>query len=513
MIPWAVYFVFVSGLLTLTAWIVDTLFQIRWIPARWIWLTALCASLLLPPLAFRVEESRVARRSDSTVSNFIAKPYVSQSSWTAWVDLRVKPWAQARPPKSDQWLRAFWEASSILMFSWLAATMVYMRARRKRWRPFRIQGLDVRVSEKFGPAVVGIFRPQIVIPEWALELPPASRRLVLAHEKAHVDAQDPRLLAVALGLVALAPWNPLLWWQLYRLRLAIEVDCDRRVLRTGVNCAAYASTLLDCSVHRQTHLVVSTAIAKPASTLKRRIALMTSTRIKHWGFSAAFGMLCASASAIAVTQLEPPRNFPAANSALQQYVGDYEFASVTLLKITRKGDQLAEAFGDGPSDELIDQGHDSFRVKRVDAGVTFLRDGAGNVSGAVFHQNGADSVAPRVSTARVAEISAAIAARIGSHQPAAGSEAALRQLIEGIRSGTPDYTKMSAQLAGGTRAMLKDFQRALNELGSVRSLSYQGVSRDGWDQYRVRHEHDSSSWAIALDDHGTIVGALWHTGT
>jgi hypothetical protein len=26
-------------------------------------------------------------------------------------------------------------------------------------------------------------------------------------------------------------WNPLLWWQWNRLRLAIELDCDLRVLR------------------------------------------------------------------------------------------------------------------------------------------------------------------------------------------------------------------------------------------------------------------------------------------
>ena len=33
--------------------------------------------------------------------------------------------------------------------------------------------------------------------------------------------------------VVLMPWNLPLWWQWRRLRFAIEVDCDARVLASG----------------------------------------------------------------------------------------------------------------------------------------------------------------------------------------------------------------------------------------------------------------------------------------
>ena len=512
MISWIVYLLIVSGLLTLTAWILNYVFQRRQLPVRSIWLAAICASLLLPLAAARMEESRIIRSDDSTTNIPITQPLISPKGWAPWIDLGAEPWAQVRRPRSDRWIRTLWVTGSILVFGWAAATLVFVGARRKTWRMSHLQGVDVHVSEEFGPAVIGVFRPEIVIPAWVLQMPSTTQRLILAHEQSHVDAQDPRLLAVALCLVALAPWNPLLWWQLYRLRLAIEVDCDRRVLRTGVSCSAYASTLLDCSVQRQTFLVVSTAMAEPASTLKRRIALMTTTRMTQWGATAVLGLLCAGATAIAATQLEPPRKVPEPDLALQQYVGDYEFASVTVLKITRKDDHLEASFGDGPPDDLIKQGRDLYRAKGVDASLTFSRDGVGHVGSAVLHQNGADTVAPRIGTVRVAQIRAAIEARIGSHQPATGSETALRQLIEGIRSGAPDYTKMSAQLAAGTRVMLNDFQGALNQLGSVKSTSFQRVSPDGWDQYLVQHDRGRSSWSIALDDRGTIVGALWHAG-
>jgi len=55
--------------------------------------------------------------------------------------------------------------------------------------------------------------------------------MVIAHEQSHLAAHDPLLLIVALFLLVLMPWNLPLWWQLHRLRYAIEVDCDSRVLR------------------------------------------------------------------------------------------------------------------------------------------------------------------------------------------------------------------------------------------------------------------------------------------
>ncbi|UUZ52386.1 hypothetical protein LP419_22985 [Massilia sp. H-1] len=43
-------------------------------------------------------------------------------------------------------------------------------------------------------------------------------------------ARDPQLLGLALLVLVAMPWNLPMWWQLRRLRHAIEVDCDARVL-------------------------------------------------------------------------------------------------------------------------------------------------------------------------------------------------------------------------------------------------------------------------------------------
>src|SRR5215216_6125809 len=93
-----------------------------------------------------------------------------------------------------------WLAASAVFALWLFATDRRLR-RRLRVYPSRIvNGERVLVSPDFGPAVVGLVRPQIVLPEWALGIRESHRRIVVAHEAEHRQAHDPLLAAVALIL-------------------------------------------------------------------------------------------------------------------------------------------------------------------------------------------------------------------------------------------------------------------------------------------------------------------------
>src|SRR5438477_356942 len=83
--------------------------------------------------------------------------------------------------------------------------------------------------------IVGLLRSRIVVPAWLLSAPESQQTAVIAHEQSHLEAGDPLMLTIALGLLVLMPWNFPLWWQLRRLRRAIEVDCDSRVLRRGID--------------------------------------------------------------------------------------------------------------------------------------------------------------------------------------------------------------------------------------------------------------------------------------
>jgi hypothetical protein len=125
---------------------------------------------------------------------------------------------------------------------------------------------------------VGAFNPAIVVPQWVLALEPAQLTLMLRHEQEHRQAGDGRLLTLAqLALIAM-PWNVALWWQIFRLRVAVELDCDARVLRKPT-----ARTAICCSSSRVRgagSLLGVTAFAERAAQLERRIRLLARSRMR-----------------------------------------------------------------------------------------------------------------------------------------------------------------------------------------------------------------------------------------
>jgi hypothetical protein len=134
----------------------------------------------------------------------------------------------------------------------------------------------VRLSNTDGPVIVGLRHPEIVVPRALLLQDPASVRLVLAHEREHLAARDPWLLFGAALLVALLPGLPALWWMRTRLRLAVEIDCDGRVLaRRRDHVAAYGDLLLSLASRHTLMSPASLGLSLHPSTLERRIVAMT----------------------------------------------------------------------------------------------------------------------------------------------------------------------------------------------------------------------------------------------
>src|SRR5690606_5851167 len=120
------------------------------------------------------------------------------------------------------------------------------------------------------------FKPSIVLPRWAMVLPIPELEMVLRHEEEHVRFRDPLLLAASLVAVAACPWNPLVWWQMRRLRDAVEAACDRRVLRGGVLPHQYGELLVRLGSYRHLEVPLLPTISGSISQLERRLNLMNS---------------------------------------------------------------------------------------------------------------------------------------------------------------------------------------------------------------------------------------------
>jgi hypothetical protein len=88
--------------------------------------------------------------------------------------------------------------------------------------------------------------------------------------------------------------------------------------------------------------------------------------------------------------------------------------------------------------------------------------------------------------------------------PLAGSEATLRQYIEAMGRGAPDYERMTSEVAAQTRQQLPFNQAILSRLGALRAMSFRGVSALGSDIYIAQFANGSAEWRIGLLKDGTI---------
>jgi beta-lactamase regulating signal transducer with metallopeptidase domain len=88
--------------------------------------------------------------------------------------------------------------------------------------------------------------------------------------------------------------------------------------------------------------------------------------------------------------------------------------------------------------------------------------------------------------------------------PLAESEAMLRQYIEALGRGEPNYDRMTTEVAAQTRQQLPFNQAIVTRLGALRAVSFRGVSPLGSDVYMAHFANGSAEWRIGLVKDGTI---------
>ncbi len=113
----------------------------------------------------------------------------------------------------------------------------------------------------------------------------------------------------------------------------------------------------------------------------------------------------------------------------------------------------------------------------------------------------------RIDAALAEQIENAFTEKLKSQAPSAGTEPALRGLIEGLRAGKPNDEDMEPSLAEATRQQLPNLHADIGGAGSIQSIGFVGVGNSGADVYCVQHEHRTMYWRIALGAHGKIAMA------
>ncbi|MGC3980912.1 MAG: M56 family metallopeptidase [Steroidobacteraceae bacterium] len=329
------YGLLVGLLLSAAAWSTERAVAAEGWSRRWVWGGAMLLSLLLPAAMlwnaeYTPEERRITQVSDiepngaslpgmqlltssaddvdanavaaipaevgeSVDSSSAAQPAVSRPSFGRTIDLNaVLPW--------------LWGAGSLLVLSFYTYSWMTLHRLSHSWAVTQLLGVPVCVTARSGPAVMGFFKPIIIVPEWLLCERHDVQCMVLSHEQEHLRARDPLLLLLGLVILVLVPWNLPLWWQLHQLRFAMEVDCDSRVLRQGMDAAVYGETLLEVGIRggRKQGPLLTVALIEPMSQLEQRLRIMLSGIHRYHRWLLAIGTTLSVSLVLAATQIQAP---------------------------------------------------------------------------------------------------------------------------------------------------------------------------------------------------------------
>jgi beta-lactamase regulating signal transducer with metallopeptidase domain len=208
---------------------------------------------------------------------------------------------EATSDRAIAWLSADGHAGALILV-WLSGVLAAIAVAAWRHRRF----CAAVKAGRAGPAAVGVIQPRLVTPaDFAERFTTEERRLVRAHELAHVDRLDGRYNAAA----ALASWlcwfNPLLPLAVRAMRLDQELACDATVLaRLPASRRLYAETLLrthqpaatpllGCQWRAPSHPLdarIGMLVRSPPSQARRDLGLATLVAASVTTFGAAWAM-------------------------------------------------------------------------------------------------------------------------------------------------------------------------------------------------------------------------------
>jgi beta-lactamase regulating signal transducer with metallopeptidase domain len=153
------------------------------------------------------------------------------------------------------------------------------------------------------PAALGLWKPMIVLPAWALaELPPFDLSVVVRHEFAHLHRWDDWTNLLQKMVHALFFFHPAVWWIENRLSVEREMACDDIVVAQTDNPMGYASclvSLLERSLAQRGWTMAQAIVHRAREASDRLTQILDKNRPATTGISkptlslvGAFALLC-----------------------------------------------------------------------------------------------------------------------------------------------------------------------------------------------------------------------------
>jgi hypothetical protein len=188
-----------------------------------------------------------------------------------------------------------------------------------------------------------VFHPVVLLPaesdQWAAE----RRRVVLAHELAHVGRWDAATQWIAHVALVVFWFNPLVWVAARKLREEREHACDDAVLGIGTCAADYADHLLDIVRKLGSSSGPTPALAMARrSQFEGRLLAILDNAVRRNGVSRTAGLATAAAALVCMLPLAALRPAPAveAPAATATVRTDAPLASTPVIETSTAATSL-----------------------------------------------------------------------------------------------------------------------------------------------------------------------------
>ena len=277
------YVIAIGALLGMAGLLVERILPATTTSRRWIWCVVIGINVTIPPIYQANHKSSVHDVLEHHVVTSPVGHTVGTASLTA-----LDQGLAARIEGLNPTIERVWLFASGMLVLWglaTAARVYFLVARSRRQNGSRahsvVDGVPVVVTDSMGPATVGVLRSRVLVPQWVLALPRVQRRYVLRHEEEHRSSRDSLLLFVASLTLIVMPWNLALWWQLRRLRLAVEMDCDNRVVSALGDANAYGELLFRVAQAASRGPRLQPAFLGAGMLERRLTALVAPTPLRH----------------------------------------------------------------------------------------------------------------------------------------------------------------------------------------------------------------------------------------
>jgi CubicO group peptidase (beta-lactamase class C family) len=189
-----------------------------------------------------------------------------------------------------------------------------------------------------------------------------------------------------------------------------------------------------------------------------------------------------------------------------RYVGAYRLPTGDIVTFWRQGTRLKDRIWGRSSSELFASSDREFFLKTANARWIFGSTD-GQAKSATLYQNNTQYIATRLEEPAATEaLQASIEAdnRFQNQTADPRSESVLRNFIEGVRIGKPNYEAMNPSVSLVTHDELSTLQKTFTGFGAFQSISLKRVEPSGLDVYAVQFANGTHEFRLLLNAKGQM---------